>query len=468
MRAMISTPSAATVGISTYPSLKRFVLWVFCFAICLYAFFGINNYSMINENSKIFTANVVNMICYFLVLGAFIKWRMSLGMAIFVTIIYSIIFSALNLYLFWDVTGEFFEFTGSDSYAYHQFSVAVSEMGPIDGIRDYLVNTRHDFDDAGFVFYLSAIYWLTDSIWTARLMNILLNAVSVYLLYNMSKRFLADKLAMIASISYGIASFTIYYQSSGLKETVMITLILLSYHLYYHFADKRTVARGILFISVASSLMFFRIPLALFILLSACLTEVFSGRIMRIRKLVIILLALLTVFSVSMLYQDKLESYTRRFATPLRVEAAEQGLERPRPSLFMRSAAVLAGVFGPFPSVIPLEDNRDTVMHGPGLVLKTVLSIYFMFGFFIAIKRKNWLLLPLILFCLMHIVSLSYLVHTFKLRNVLPYFPFFFLIAFYGFQMVTSKSKHVAIRQTVFLTNFFVMAILFFWNFLRF
>ncbi len=447
------------IGIPLYRSLNRFIAGVFCSAIFLYVFFGINNYSMIVDNSNIFAANVVNVICYFLILFAFIKWKISPTMMTIITVLYSMIFVALNLYLFWDSTGAFFEFTGSDSYNYHQLSTTVSEMGVIDGIKDYVENTRYDFDDAGFVFYLSVIYWLTDSILLERLINILLNAVSVVLIYKISKRFIIRKLAIITSISYGIASFTIYYQSSGLKEILMITLLLISYYLYYHFTDRRTVLRGGMFILVTSILMFFRIPLVIFIFLSVAITEFINRRGLSFGRLIVTFLALSAVLGVGILQYDKLEQYTRRFNTPLRIDAAEKGLERPSVSLFMRSTAMLAGIFGPFPSVVPLDNNQDTVMHGPGLILKVFLSSYFIFGVFFAFRRKIYLFLPLILFCLMHIVSLSYLVHTFKIRNVLPYFPFFFLIAYYGFQMVICN-QHPAVRQSVFLTNFFVIILI--------
>lgn len=422
-----------------------------------------SNYMLIGDNDLIFWVNFLGLLFFYLL----ILFCMKFGsyneiQLVFWVFLYNIVFVLLNIYLFYLYTGEIFEFTGSDSHSYHLFASEYSKLPLIEGIKKFTSFTKYSFDDTGYVFYLSTLYSIFNSPLICRIFNVLLNTFTVILLFRIAKNFMHVKYAFIASMVFGISSYTVYYQSSGLKETLMLLILVLAYYHYYEYLSKSYVKHIILFIFFTLVLMFFRVPLVIFILASVIITE-YLKRGRKTNRILITVLALGVVTYIGLIYTEYLTMYVRRFNPTLYTKS---GLVAP--GNFLRITSIFAGIFGPFPTVTPIEGNQDTVMHASSLILKGFLSTYFIFSFYLCLKRKEFLAFPLILFCILQIVSLSYLVHTFKFRNQFPHMAFLILASFYVINILFHEEGYRRIRKIIFGINFLLVIALFSWNYLRF
>ena len=438
-------------------------LYVYCFSILLYMFFYIDQQSLIAANDLIFIVNIIYLIFFYtVILFVIYHYLYSFKFLIVISFVFCYIFVSLNYFLFIIYTSSVFEFTGSDSYNYHFFASQISNTNIISGLNNFLKFTKYGFDDSGFVLYLSIAYSILDSIYLIRLLNILYNALTIYLLYQIATYFIPKHLSFIATITYGISSFSIYYQSSGLKDTIMVLLIVLSFYYYYLYIIRRKLIFVFLFLLIALLLLFFRIPLTVFIL-----TSVFISHLLHYKFNISTFVISILTFSVSLFiasnYHSELIRYTKSYNTTLRTES---GIEKPTP--FFMASAILAGIYGPLPTVIPTYDKRDTAMHAPSLILKSFLTSFFIFGIYFVFKYKYLNMLPLLLFSYMHIISLSYLAQTFKLRNQLPHFPFFIIVSFFSLGILSYSDRHPVIRQICNVSFVVISALIFFWNYLRF
>jgi hypothetical protein len=208
--------------------------------------------------------------------------------------------------------------------------------------------------------------------------------------------------------------------------------------------------------------MFFRIPTVIFIFLSIFVAEQLKKGKGKKNILFSLILLVIGVFFTSN-YADRITRYTRSYNTILRTKSGIQ-----KPGNFLRSTAALAGIFGPFPTITPVLRNRDTVMHGPTLILKGFLSTYFLFVVYFVWRRKEFNILPILLFSLMHIISLSYLIQTFKLRNHFTYLPFFISLSFYVIYIIHREPDYKRIKFVINGINIGLVLVIFFWNLLRF
>src|SRR5690606_29803452 len=86
---------------------------------------------------------------------------------------------------------------------------------------------------------------------------------------------LQDKTSLTVALLYGLSSYTIYYVSSGLKETIFTLLVVLSFYFYLQFNNTRKNKFIFLIIFFISTLLFFRVPVAIFILSAISFTEFF-------------------------------------------------------------------------------------------------------------------------------------------------------------------------------------------------
>ena len=130
--------------------------------------------------------------------------------------------------------------------------------------------------------------------------------------------------------------------------------------------------------------------------------------------------------------------------------------------------AIFSGLLGPLPTLLPLRGYENMSVFSSGLIIKVFLSSYFVLGSFLIFIKRNKLLLPIVIFSLLEILSLSYLLETFELRKSLPHFPFVIMIALYTFESIQQKRYNRLILNTMRLSNLILVLVVFFWNYLRF
>jgi hypothetical protein len=448
----------------SFVSLKRLLFWGFLYALSIFLILGIIKSPLLKNNWPIYFNNLAQTVCYFSVIFVCLKVKTITQSKLYALVFsYSLIFVLLNLSLFYSFTGRSFEFTGSDSAFYDDVANIMADMKIVQSIKWFLLGPKFGFDDLGFPLYLSFIYRAFDTPIMGRLINVVLNAGTAIFLYKIAKRFMAIRLAAISAVVFGTASYTVYYQSSGLKESLMLTLIIYSYLNYCRYVERPNIRHLCKCLFPAFALAFFRVPLVFFILISIGLSEILKNK-KRISAVILGGIVLVSTLIGTIYFEEKLISYEQKYNTVLR----ERGDRPEDASLLLRGTAVGAGLFGPFPTIVPAYENEDTAMHAPSLVLKGFLSIYFIFALFFVLKYKDYSFAPLMLFALIHIISLTYLVHTLKMRNQFPAFPFIILGAFYTIGILSKHPEHTIIKKIINVCNICVVPVVFFfWNFLR-
>ncbi|GHA46113.1 hypothetical protein GCM10007103_28990 [Salinimicrobium marinum] len=437
-------------------------LKVFGIAILFYLFFGVYNLKAMGLDRYIYLMNLVALLSIYSAIFVFIRSEVvKVKPLILTTFGISLVFTITNIILYKEFSTAIFEYTGSDSVFYHETAAFLSNGNIATNLDNFLRLTRFGYDDSGFLLYLAVIYKIFEEPLIVRLFNVLINSATVYFLYRIARQFLPQKLSILSALIFGISSFSIYYQSSGLKETLMLFIITLNFFSWYRMRKPGNKKYVILFLATLVSILFFRTVLVAFLACSYGASFFFKIKSNVLR--VLFAIVLLAIFLGSILYLELIN--VERYLNATNMATTDR--ETHSASIFNRMAAVLAGIFGPFPSFIPLGDNRDTVMHAPSLILKVFLSPYFFYAIYIALKNKFRELYPMLLFSLCHIISLSYLVHTFKLRNQFPHLPFFILCALVGYYYLHNLETKSSKRNLIGAMHIILIPIIFFWNYLR-
>ena len=382
------------------------------------------------------------------------------GIFVFV-FLFSILFVGLFNYLFFIDTGSFFEFTESDSTLYHEFATITLNYGFFEGIQNFMIFSRFDYDDAGMIAYLSIFYRVIEHPLFVRFVNVIIHASTVCLIYKISRCYLKENTSALVSLIYGMSSFAIYYVSSGMKETVFTFLVVLSfynYSLYKNNGGNLALFKAFIF---SAMILFFRIPVALFLFLSFAIVEFWFNKI-SITKTLVVFLSVSTLIVLVVSNYSLLEHYLS-LGNP-----NENAVSSLSPGFSFKLLVVIAGFFGPFPTFIPVDGYKDDSIWAATLILKVFLSIYFIFGVFFAYKWKHSYMTVLVLFCLLNIFGLVLVDNTFKVRYILPYIPLFLIVVGYAYDVMTFSANSYAVERKLILPiNLILLVVMFYWNILR-
>ena len=132
--------------------------------------------------------------------------------------------------LFYSITGTEFDIEALDAIWYDEIAQLTSASF-IDGtfsISSFLVNVRGNFDDSGYILFLSSIYSLFDnSVIVARLIQALLSAFTVVLIYKIGREIFEEQTGKLSAILAGAFQPLLLYASIHLKETLMIYFLIL-------------------------------------------------------------------------------------------------------------------------------------------------------------------------------------------------------------------------------------------------
>lgn len=440
---------------------NSYLFSILVIGVIFFLFFNWLYFESIKDDIYISTFNGLNFIFYIFLIYVFVNFNVPNKNAVLIIFFYSTFFLLINLQLFVTYSGELFEFTGSDSFFYHQVSSIISEGSVFKELLNFLRFSKYDFDDAGFIFYLSTCYKIIDNIVLIRFLNVVFTCIIYLMLTRIAMNFLPIKIARVASLIFVVSSFSLYYQSSGLKEIVMLFFICLNFFSFYEILKRNNLLMYlVLFLISLTVLLFFRTVLVPFLLISYSfyLISFSKKRYIKFSILTFVIIAAVIFFYK---YLDNFQRYMNAYNA-----GAADAVEKSA-STFNRLVAVLAGFFGPFPTFASMQTNRDTVMHASGLVFKVIISPFFLFSLYYVVKNKIAKMYPLLVFSLLHIISLSYLVHTFKIRNQFPHLPFFLICSIFGFYIFYSRRNSLILSFSLKFALLIMIGFLFTWNFLR-
>jgi hypothetical protein len=411
--------------------------------------------------------NILSMFMYFALIyttytrkiDKFIK--MSLFIKIF---IYSIAFVSLYNLTSYFYTDNFFVFSYADARKYHNFGITMSSMSFFDGI-DYLL-TFWDFSDLGMPVLASLIYTFIQSNLMINFFYIFIGIFTAFGIFSISKNFMSHKYAFLGALSYSISSFVLFFHSTGLKESFMIMLVVLSFDQYYKFINKKYILNliyGLIFISL---ILFFRPILIAFILLSIGIGYLIYKRKTISAKIVFILIALLFVLVAPTIFII-INRYLAGGFEFLVASRASQGMVIGSVP-FTYAVNILAQAIGPLPTLLH-DTNLLITIYAPGLIYRVLIAFPFWLGVIYIYKTKKYKIYPLLLFVLIEMFALALVMEGLELRKAMPHIPFVFIIAFWFLDQYDNKQivfKRPKRFKQLFKVSLFLLALLiFYWNF---
>lgn len=377
-----------------------------------------------------------------------------------ITMIFILVYTAIFNWLYVDHRGDNFEFTGSDSTTYHYYAIEATHFSYFEGIVNFVEDSKYGYDDSGMIAYLSFLYRIVNDSLFPRLINVLIGLFTAFLLYRIARQILLEKTAFLIAIIYGSASYTIYYISSGLKETIFTLFVVMAFYFYRRYVKSLNMTNLVPMALSIIPIFLFRIPVAVILILAIGLAELFNRK----GSTVVWVLGgmfLLVVINYATPYIEILIRYAG--ATNLNIDEQETVSRGPLLTLIV----IASGIFGPFPTIPATPGHEADSLWAASLILKSMLSIYFVYGCVLVMKSKNAFLMAASIFSILTILSLISIDNTFKVRYVMPYLPLFFLVAGYGFDTIVNSTGYSFMKKTIAPVNILILFLLLFWNILR-
>lgn len=457
------TPSISLVNLIPFNRLLLLTGLFTFFIYVLLAFVGVAK----NYSGSLFFFNLFFSLFYFVLISLSLKSKKFYeSLLVFYMLFYTVVGVMAYNYYFYQYSGTFLGFNPSDAGLYYDTAIALSKksVATIFNLSSY---SLFNIDDLGYPIYSALIYKVIPSNLTVNFINVFINIITTVLLYRIGKNILTKKLAFIGSLIYGISSYSIFYQASGLKETLMVFFIISSFYYYTKYIKTNKSLYFLVSILLGFMLMFFRVAIVAFILLSYFINEMIKRRNnIKIILPIIIFSSIGAIFLIS--YGDFITKFLIAKSYILFSKSLESSYIASSTVKFAYATSMLSGIFGPFPTVLPLLGKESHSIYSSGLILKVFLSSYFLFSLKFAWKEKNHIILPIIIFCLLEITGLAYLLESFELRKAMPHIGLFLLASFYSYEQIHNNYKpHKWMKNLILVFNSVFAVMIIFWNVLR-
>lgn len=338
--------------------------------------------------------------------------------------LYTLIFTMIYLQMAFFYTGNDFLFSEFDAKKYELHAFRMKEMNFIDALT--YISYVWGYDDWGAPVSMAYLLKIVPQKLFINFCYIVLNSFSALFLFSIGRTLkMTRKYAYMAALSYAVASYTLFFLGSFLKEEILNFLVITSFYLLYQFYKKQSliylVGGG-----VASLLIvFFRVPIALFVWVSyaSLLLLGTKGHIKR-------MLFLFLFIFVSVLATGLFIYSSARYANSGDVSNSYQYVST---NLFQKVVSSLGALIGPFPALFQITSVKFTQkpMFGAGLLYKFLLFFPFWKGLIHAVKEKVVDVYPLFIFTVMEMIGLCVVVDGLELRKAMPHVPLFILAAFW-------------------------------------
>ena len=409
---------------------------------------------------------IFSFMCYFIMLelnrivSSKYNTYSSLAIEVFV---YSFIFVFLENSISYFYTGNFFVFSTSDATFYHDSVMEIIDMPLMDGINHYL--SYMDFDDLGMILVLYPLCLVSDSNLMLNLFYLFVGVIIATSLFSLSQQFMSKKYAFLASLSFSISSFIIFFHSSGLKESFLVMIVVLSFDFYYRFLKSRKIRYLLIALIFLSIIMLFRPAILGMVIVAVGSSALFSQGGAGVKIISFFIFIFLMAFGD--LIGEIIEKYTTGGVDTL-IEAREtQGMVIGGVG-FTYAVNILSQSIGPLPTVVS-SSKILTMLYTSGLIYRVFLGIPFWLTVLFAFRYKYTKIYPLILFVIMEMSALAFLMDGLELRKALPHIPIVYVVAFwfldrYDRKIIQfKKEKRFEIFFKILL--FILIVLMFYWNF---
>lgn len=389
------------------------------------------------------------------------------------SLIIRVIYIILIYYFYQFKTGIPFEFTAADSTGYHVEATWIVKWFVTGHFWDFYINQYvKAISDTGWPLIIAFFYLFSfNSIILIRLLNSIVSAWTVVLIYRIAQRNFGESVARIAAIMSMLLPAFVFYSGLHLKETLMVFLLMA-------FIDRADIllhsrsfklSKILVLAALGTSLFFFRTVLgvaAWFAFLSAFFLS--SDKLMsQYRRIILIswlIIAMVTVFSGS-IYNDIIGTYNERnslqkghlefFSTR---EGANKFAKYGRASIFIPII-----LLAPFPTFVNVPMQEDIMMVNGDLFTRNVY-VFFVLVAFITLYKKKRLRKNLLLsvFLLTYLLVLANSGFALSSRFHVPALPFLILFASYG---ITQTNRNYTSYYILYLI--LISVIIIGWNWFK-
>lgn len=421
-----------------------------------------------DKYGTIYLLNFITLFAYYYIIhqplskpdSYFSKER--LGFTVF---FYSLFFVILYKLFSYYYNSNFFVFSLGDAMTYHDGALEIISRPFVDGILYAIENWP--YDDLGAFILVSTLYRFIESNLILNFFYIVVGVITAFSIFSIAKNFISVKYSFLCSLVYSTSSFVIWFHSSGLKESVMVLLIILFYDHYYTFLKLKTMKNLLLSVVFLLLLLLFRPALTFFCVASIGLGILFEKKITFSSILMIILgiSSSLYLYSFITLTADRfLLGGTDQIIASKDAEGMIIGGVS-----FTYAVNALAALLGPLPTVFS-NTKLFLIFISIGLIYRVFISTAFWIGVYYVIKNKVTLMYPLLLFIFMEMISLTYILEALEFRKSLPHIAFVFIISFwfldkYDNRKAFSKFERYRIKNVWNFTSILFFLIIIYWNF---
>ena len=343
-----------------------------------------------------------------------------------------------------------------DANLYHSIAASFAKniSNGVFSLPVYYAKT-HGISDYGYPFFLGLVYYLlSPQPICALISNVILSSISVVLTYKISLMiFDCRKTSYLAAVILMLFPYINYYAVFPFKETLVILLLLAYFYflicLMKHKGNDLINFMGSLIIIY--SMLYFRITL--YLLLSICFLIAIYFRygkqeniLVNFTRMAGIAVVLLLLFSLS--YQESqhevlftIEKSYSQIEGQVHDVNRQREIKKKTTKKELLPLAAIASLVAPFPSFVSTGTRKLTNIQCGNVFVKNVLLFFSYLGILLAVKNRNRLALPLIMFYAGYMVILTVsgviLQHRFQLIG-LP-----FLIIFMSWGIVNSSIRHI-------------------------
>lgn len=266
-------------------------------------------------------------------------------------------------------------------------------------------------------------------------------ALGSYYLYKLSMRFVNKDFSKGVAILWGTMPYAIYQTASGLKENFFVFCVIMSIYHLYQYRERSSFFKLLCFIFWSSTLLFFRLAVALMPIIAYSIDKILSFRFVRYNiKKSIFFLTIICYASFQMItsYMYQIRGYDYEDQL-LRVE------QKSETSGSLGSVGyLLAGLIGPFPNFVASDYDKQQyiTLYSFTPLIKIFVSFFFYYILFLILQKKYTDLIPAVIFCLLNIVLCVSTLYSFHDRYQWPHYPILFLISACGYyEYRCSKSR---------------------------
>lgn len=372
----------------------------------------------------------------------------------------AIVSTSINTISFY-YTGNFFSFSEVDARLYDDLGRRLQFDG--DAVR--YITSSYSFDDWGAIFMTGLVYAVGESNLSIDVFYWLLSILTARYMFRLSANFMAFPWAAMCTFAFVCSSYSIWFATTGLKESFMLFVIVFGYYAYIRFSKGQGNEWLIYSISVLGLLIFFRPILLLFVLLSFSINSAFKLQSGLFRWTIVLLSVGVVIGFVPI--QDQLSSYLGKTSVAEFVESQSDS-ERVRGGIvFTYAVNVLSALAGAFPTIAS-ETKPSQYFWISGLIFKVLLSVALILGVWQILRSRYSDLNVLLFFPLLEASALILILDALELRKSLPHYPMLYIVAFW---FLSQESLRKSLWHPIFVKRFasISLTVLFlfivFWNF---